>query len=65
MKKLPLRLLRDITSNFKDLTKFGSEIQEVDTSLFKLLFLNFSTPFRTIAMPVLNRDIFVEKTSDR
>ena len=29
-------LLCDITSNFKDLTKFGSKIREVDTSHFEL-----------------------------
>ena len=34
---LPLWLLCDISSNFKDLTKFDSEIYGVDTSHFKLL----------------------------
>ena len=46
-KNLPLWLLRDITFNFKAITKFGSKPQEVDTSHFKLLFFSFCTPFRT------------------
>ena len=46
------------TSNRKDLTKFGSEIHEVNTSHLKLLFLNFCTPFRTKVMPLQSRDIF-------
>ena len=35
IKKLPLWLLCDISSNIKDLTKFGSKIQEADTSHFE------------------------------
>ena len=33
IKKIPLWLLCDMTSNFEDLTKFASEIHEVDTSV--------------------------------
>ena len=49
MKKFTTRFLCDITS--KDPTKFGSKIQEVDTSHFKLFFFfNFCTSYRTIVM---------------
>ena len=36
----------DITSNFKDLTKFDSEIHEIDTSHSKLLFIQFLYAFQ-------------------
>ena len=56
----------DVTSNFKDLTKFGLNIREVDTSHFKLLFF-FLISVRLSGpklCPVKIQTFFMEKAGD-
>ena len=45
-KNVPHWLLCDITSNFKDFTKFGVKIREVDATHFKSLFFKFLYAFQ-------------------
>ena len=54
-------MLCDRTSNFKDFTKFGSEIHEVDTWHFKLLFIKFLCAFLDQNYVL---SFFMEKTGD-
>ena len=56
--------MKKITSNLKDLTKFGSGFRKSTLRSSNCFFLNFSTPFRTKVMPVQNRDIFYGKKGD-
>ena len=54
-----LWVLCHITLNIKDLTKFGSKIEEVDTSHLNFFF-NLCKPFRT--RYARSKEIFIEKT---